>query len=173
MKFKVGDKVKAKDSTTASLPSYQGHALGNDVYRVKKVDPKDGSVMLEGFLDVWVGEKSLVMANSVKNASEGGVDMLRHFAEEIIKKTYKVEGSSIGKGANKQPFMISIKVKETAENRNKDRQVVAEIKKLPHVKDVRYSSTRELFEVYFNSAPSSTDKVVANAIAYVKGKEAK
>lgn len=59
-KFKIGDKVRAKDP---AWPGYQGHALGNDVYVVKKVD-WDGTVKLDGFIDVWVSPGSLISANA-------------------------------------------------------------------------------------------------------------
>lgn len=59
-KFKVGDKVRAKDP---AWPGYQGHALGHDVYVVKKVD-WDGTVKLDGFIDVWVSPGSLISANA-------------------------------------------------------------------------------------------------------------
>ena len=63
-KFKIGDKVRAKDP---AWPGYQGHALGNDVYVVKKVD-WDGTVKLDGFIDVWVSPGSLISANAARNA---------------------------------------------------------------------------------------------------------
>jgi hypothetical protein len=59
-KFKVGDRVKAKDPRWVG---YQGHALGTDVYTVNKVD-WDGTVKLDGFLDLWISPDSLVAANS-------------------------------------------------------------------------------------------------------------
>ena len=59
-KFNVGDKVKAKDPKWVG---YQGSALGHDVYTVKKVD-WDGTVKLDGFLDLWISPDSLVAANS-------------------------------------------------------------------------------------------------------------
>lgn len=63
-KFKIGDKVRAKDP---AWPGYQGHALGHDVYVVKKVD-WDGTVKLDGFIDVWVSPDSLISANAARNA---------------------------------------------------------------------------------------------------------
>lgn len=58
-KFHVGQRVRAKDP---SWPGYQGHALGNGLYTVKKVD-SDGTVKLDGFLDVWISPSELVEAN--------------------------------------------------------------------------------------------------------------
>lgn len=57
--FHVGQRVRAKDPRWAG---YQGHALGNGLYTVKKVD-WDGTVKLDGFLDVWISPSSLVEAN--------------------------------------------------------------------------------------------------------------
>lgn len=57
--LRVGQRVRAKDPR---WPGYQGRALGNGVYTVKKVD-WDGTVKLDGFLDVWISPSSLVEAN--------------------------------------------------------------------------------------------------------------
>lgn len=57
--FHVGQRVRAKDPRWAG---YQGHALGNGMYTVKKVD-RDGTVKLDGFLDVWISPSALVEAN--------------------------------------------------------------------------------------------------------------
>lgn len=65
--LRVGQRVRAKDPRWTG---YQGHALGNGIYTVKKVD-RDGTVKLDGFLDVWISPSSLVEAN---DACGKGID---------------------------------------------------------------------------------------------------
>lgn len=75
--FKIGQKVKAKPEA-ASWTGYQGHALGNRVYTVKKVDA-DGAVILSEFLDVFVSAKNLVAADSAS-----GQDSKADFMDSIM-----------------------------------------------------------------------------------------
>ena len=67
--FRVGQKVKAKPEA-ARWPGYQGHALGNSIYTIKKVD-SDGTVLLNEFLDVYVNAKNLVAADSAATDGAG------------------------------------------------------------------------------------------------------
>ena len=64
--FHVGQRVRAKDPRWTG---YQGHDLGNGIYTVKKVD-RDGTVKLDGFLDVWISPSSLVEANDACGKGE-------------------------------------------------------------------------------------------------------
>ena len=66
IEFHVGQRVRAKDPRWTG---YQGHALGYGVYTVKKVD-WDGTVKLDGFLDVWISPRSLVEANDACGKGE-------------------------------------------------------------------------------------------------------
>lgn len=86
-KFKVGEKVKAKDPRWTG---YQGHALGNEVYTVKKVD-WDGTVKLDGFLDLWISPDSLVAADS-RAADACGTDAKLQKGDKVRVWQYPVYG---------------------------------------------------------------------------------
>lgn len=77
IEFHVGQRVRAKDPRWTG---YQGHALGNGIYTVKKVD-RDGTVKLDGFLDVWISPSALVEAN---DACGKGEDAKNDFANRIM-----------------------------------------------------------------------------------------
>ena len=81
--FHVGQRVRAKDPRWAG---YQGHALGNGLYTVKKVD-SDGTVKLDGFLDVWISPSALVEAN---DACGKGEDAKNDFANRIMPLVRKI-----------------------------------------------------------------------------------
>lgn len=99
-KFKVGDKVRAKDP---AWPGYQGHALGHDVYVVKKVD-WDGTVKLDGFIDVWVSPGSLISANAACNAKwvilyrDGGKEKIDAPTHDAAKKVADERSRKSGRG---------------------------------------------------------------------------
>ena len=81
--FHVGQRVRAKDPRWTG---YQGHALGNGIYTVKKVD-RDGTVKLDGFLDVWISPNALVEAN---DACGKGEDAKNDFANRIMPLVRKI-----------------------------------------------------------------------------------
>lgn len=91
--LRVGQRVRAKDPR---WPGYQGRALGNGVYTVKKVD-WDGTVKLDGFLDVWISPSSLVEANDACGKGEDAQDAQ---GDEVIaqKNGYKLVHNTLNDG---------------------------------------------------------------------------
>lgn len=109
--FRVGQRVRAKDPRWAG---YQGHALGNGVYTVKKVD-WDGTVKLNGFLDVWISPSSLVEANDAcgngkdrcgrDNCGKDG-DSEYELGMKVLKAVGKVE-DEIGAGVRRAKQLVN------------------------------------------------------------------